>query len=84
MLRDVLVLGAAGLAVLYLINPTAGFIEFIPDNFPLIGNLDEIGATAILVGALRYYGIDPLHLFDRRRTEALPPKAKRDTLEPGE
>jgi uncharacterized membrane protein YkvA (DUF1232 family) len=38
-----------GIAVLYLINPTAGIIELIPDNIPLIGNLDEVGATLLLI-----------------------------------
>jgi len=34
--------------LLYLLNPTAGLIEIIPDNFPLVGNLDE-GVAAVLV-----------------------------------
>ncbi|MBL8134268.1 MAG: DUF1232 domain-containing protein [Anaerolineae bacterium] len=63
--KNLIVLGAAGVALLYLINPTAGFIEFIPDNLPLVGNLDEVGATAILIAALRYYGVDPTQFFKR-------------------
>ncbi len=43
------------LALLYLINPTAGVFEFIPDNLPFIGNLDEAAATAILLTAWRYF-----------------------------
>jgi uncharacterized membrane protein YkvA (DUF1232 family) len=39
-------------SVVYIINPTAGFLEFIPDNLPLIGNLDEAGATALLIWAI--------------------------------
>lgn len=35
------------IGVVYLLNPTSGFIELIPDNIPLIGNLDE-GAAALL------------------------------------
>ena len=38
--------GIVGLV--YLLNPTAGFIELIPDNLPIVGNLDE-GAAAVLV-----------------------------------
>jgi len=34
--------------LLYLLNPTAGVFEFIPDNLPVIGNLDE-GAAALLI-----------------------------------
>ncbi len=32
----------------YLLNPTFGILELIPDNMPIIGNLDE-GAAALLV-----------------------------------
>ena len=40
--------GAFGLV--YILNPGAGFIEFIPDNLPIIGNLDE-GVAAMLIWA---------------------------------
>ena len=33
----------AGLSALYITNPGAGVLEFIPDNIPIIGNLDESG-----------------------------------------
>jgi len=42
----------AVVCVIYLINPTAGFLEFIPDNLPIVGNLDEAAATAGLLYAL--------------------------------
>ncbi|PJF25612.1 MAG: hypothetical protein CUN53_11905 [Phototrophicales bacterium] len=64
--RDMAVIGIAALAALYLINPTAGILEFIPDNFPLMGNLDEAGATAILLAALAYFGVDLKSLFGSR------------------
>ena len=32
---------------LYMLNMTGGFIEFIPDITPVIGNLDEAVATVI-------------------------------------
>jgi len=57
----VLLLGILG--VIYLINPTAGVIEFIPDNIPFIGNLDEAAATMLLIGALRYFGLDLTKYF---------------------
>lgn len=59
----VLIIGA--IAVIYLINPTAGFIEFIPDNLPLIGNLDEAGAVIILTNVLAFYGLDVNRLLRR-------------------
>jgi hypothetical protein len=31
----------AALELVYILNPTAGVIEFIPDNLPIVGNLDE-------------------------------------------
>jgi hypothetical protein len=42
----------------YLINPGEGFLEIIPDNFPIIGNLDEAAACAIILASFRYFGID--------------------------
>jgi len=38
--------------LVYLLNPTWGLLELIPDNLPLIGNIDE-GAAAIAV----WYGL---------------------------
>lgn len=40
------------LGLIYVLNPTFGLIEFIPDNLPIVGNLDE-GAAFLLV----FYGI---------------------------
>lgn len=37
----------------YIINPTAGLAELIPDVLPFIGNLDEAGATALLLWGIR-------------------------------
>lgn len=73
-MKNFLVLAAGGLAVLYLINPTLGFFEFIPDNLPLIGNLDEVAATALLLNALHYFGVDLPRLFQREQSPPqLPP-----------
>ncbi len=41
---------------LYILNPTFGVYELIPDNLPLIGNLDEAGATTLAVLSLQYLG----------------------------
>jgi len=49
--------------LIYIINPGAGIIEFIPDAVPIIGNLDEAGATLLILGALRYIGVDLTKLF---------------------
>ena len=41
------------LARLYLLNPTAGVFELLPDNLPVVGNLDEGAAVALLIYCLR-------------------------------
>ena len=71
-LKGLLVFFIGLLATLYLLNPGAGFFELIPDNLPLVGNLDEAGATALLLACLRYFGVDPISLFSRRRKEEGP------------
>ena len=48
------------LSVIYILNPTMGVFELIPDNLPIIGNLDEAGATALLISCVRYLGLDVL------------------------
>ncbi len=57
---------AGFLALIYLVNPTFGVFEFLPDNIPLVGNLDEATATMVLLGALRYFGMDLTNLFVKR------------------
>ncbi len=43
-----LVFGLALVGLVYVLNPTFGIFEFIPDNLPIIGNLDE-GLAYILM-----------------------------------
>ncbi len=38
--------------VIYLLNPTAGFLEFLPDNLPFIGNLDESVAVMLVLAGI--------------------------------
>ena len=52
-----LALLGAVLSAIYIVNPTAGFIEFIPDNIPGIGNLDEAAVTGILIYCLTVLGV---------------------------
>jgi hypothetical protein len=47
------------LAVIYLLNPGAGIFEILPDNLPIVGNLDEAAAAGILIYCLKYFKIDP-------------------------
>jgi len=66
-MKPLLVTFAGLLAFFYLLNPTFGVFEFIPDNIPLLGNLDEATATMVLLGALRYHGWDFTRMFTRYR-----------------
>ncbi len=51
-----LVYSLAVLGLIYVLNPTLGILEFIPDNLPLVGNLDE-GAAFLLMwfGVLEFF-----------------------------
>jgi uncharacterized membrane protein YkvA (DUF1232 family) len=51
---------------IYILNPTAGIIEIIPDNFPFIGNLDEAAAVLLILAALRYFGLDVTKRFKKK------------------
>lgn len=52
----VLLLGA--FSAIYLFNPGLGIVELIPDNIPVLGNLDEVGATLLLLRCLSHFGIN--------------------------
>lgn len=51
---------ASLVGLVYILNPTGGFIEFIPDNLPIFGNLDE-GAAFLLL----WYGV--VEFFEGRK-----------------
>ena len=50
-------------SLLYLLNIGVGVIELIPDNIPIVGNLDEATATILLINYLRYLGINLSNIF---------------------
>ncbi len=58
------------LALIYLLNPTAGLIELIPDNTPFIGNLDEASAMLLLIACLRHFGIDITKFFNKGKIDS--------------
>jgi hypothetical protein len=80
--KNMLVLGVGALAGLYLINPTAGVIELIPDLAPVIGNLDEATATLLLINVFRYYGMDITRLLGSGKDARLPARTPRDLNQP--
>lgn len=64
-MKKVLVALAGILSLIYLLNPTFGVFELLPDNLPFIGNLDEATAMMVLLAALRYFGVDLTRFFKR-------------------
>ncbi len=44
---------AVVVGILYLLNPTAGVFELLPDVMPIVGNLDEAGATALVLWGIQ-------------------------------
>lgn len=57
--RTMVVAGAVvAVSALYLANPGFGIVELIPDNIPVIGNLDEALAAWALAASLAVFGIE--------------------------
>jgi len=50
----------AALGLIYILNPTLGILEFLPDNLPIVGNLDE-GAAFMMI----WYGL--VEFFEGRK-----------------
>ena len=42
----------AAIGMIYILNPTFGVFEFIPDNLPIIGNLDESVAVMLVLAGI--------------------------------
>ena len=63
--KDVFIAILGVLALIYILNPGAGILEIIPDNLPVIGNIDEATAGLILISCLRYFGLDFSNLFKK-------------------
>jgi uncharacterized membrane protein YkvA (DUF1232 family) len=61
--KTMIALLGGALGILYILNPTAGLIEIIPDAIPFIGNLDEAAAMVLILGCFRYFGIDLTKFF---------------------
>jgi len=72
LIRDLLVLASGIFSALYLLNISFGVAEFIPDNIPIFGNLDEAAATGLLINCLAYFGLNVGHLFRRKSEDAKP------------
>lgn len=67
-MKKIVVICLGLLSVIYLLNPTAGVFEILPDNLPFIGNLDEAAAVALLLMCLRFFGIELPDIFRRNNS----------------
>jgi hypothetical protein len=74
--KEMFILGLAAVAVIYLMYPSLGVFELIPDAIPLIGSLDEATATLIILNTLRYYGVDLSRLYGRQKEQAHLPEGR--------
>jgi uncharacterized membrane protein YkvA (DUF1232 family) len=63
----------AGFAALYLLNFTLGVFE-IPDNLPVIGNLDELAASGLL-----FHSIQEIRKTRAAKRELRPEDAREDS-----
>jgi hypothetical protein len=50
----------------YLLYPSLGVFELIPDAVPFLGSLDEAAATMLVISCLSYFGVDLGGLFGRK------------------
>lgn len=62
-MKKIIVIVTGLLAGLYLLNPGFGIFELIPDNIPLVGNMDEATATFLVISSLAFFGIDLKDVF---------------------
>ncbi|NNC83892.1 MAG: DUF1232 domain-containing protein [Flavobacteriales bacterium] len=53
-MKRFLIIGSGVLALIYMLNPTAGIFEIIPDNIPGVGNLDEGLAVYVLISVIAF------------------------------
>lgn len=67
MRKTLFVIVAGIFSLFYILNPGAGIFELIPDNIPIIGNLDEATAVLILLACLRYFGYDFGNFFSKKQ-----------------
>jgi len=73
------ILAIAGilLSIVYLLNPTLG-LDILPDNLPLVGNIDEATATGVLLACLKYLGVDVLRFVPGRSDQSAPETGGRE------
>jgi uncharacterized membrane protein YkvA (DUF1232 family) len=73
-MKRILIILSGLLALIYILNPTAGFFEFIPDNIPGVGNLDEGMAAYIIISVISYLTGKEFGLFGAQKKEEEAPR----------
>lgn len=53
------------LSVVYILNPTAGVFELLPDALPFVGNIDELFAFYVLAASIQYYRSGDFAVFKK-------------------
>lgn len=77
-MKKIAIAFAGVVSLIYLMNPGWGVFEFLPDNLPIVGNLDEAGATALLLSSLAYFGINVHSFFKPEEKEELHEKGSNE------
>ena len=70
-MKKLIIFSFGVIAILYIFNIGVGIIELIPDNFPIIGNLDEATAVILLLNCLNYFGIDLVNIFKKDQAKRI-------------
>ena len=73
----------AGIVVsgIWMLNISCGIFE-IPDNLPIVGNLDEAFFMIVLLSSLAYFGIE-IPFFKNRYSALQAPKGSTDSRKNG-
>lgn len=66
-MKTFLVLILAFASIIYLLNPTAGIFELLPDNIPFLGNIDEGLASFIIYSSFEYFRGKQIGLFGNKK-----------------
>jgi hypothetical protein len=53
-------------SIIYLLNPKAGIFEALPDNIPVVGNINEGLASFILYSSIEYFRGRQIGFFGQR------------------
>ena len=76
-MKHYLIIASGILSVLYILNPGFGVFDIIPDNLPIIGNLDEGAAAYVIISVIAYLRGKDFGLFNEKQEAT---KVEKDDL----